>query len=135
MQVLFIYGPAAAGKYTIGSLVSEQLGWPLFHNHLVVDAVQSLFEFGTAGFKQLRAQMWQAAFSVAAEQQQSFAFTFNPENTVDPALLATMMATITAAGGQVHPIELHCNEDALMARMNAPSRQQFGKLTDPALYQ
>ncbi|WP_223789137.1 hypothetical protein [Marinicella meishanensis] len=135
MEVLFIYGPAAAGKYTIGQQVSEAMGWPLFHNHLVVDAVKSLFDFGGPGFIQLRAQMWLEAFSVAAEHNRSFIFTFNPENTVDPALLTAMVARITEQGGQVHFIELRCDEGPLLARMGAPSRQQFGKLTDSDLYQ
>ena len=47
MHVFFIFGPAAAGKYTIGKLVSESLALPLFHNHLTVDLVATLFEFGS----------------------------------------------------------------------------------------
>lgn len=135
MEVLFIYGPAAAGKHTIGSLTSEALAWPLFHNHLVVDAVKSLFEFGSPGFRQLRAEMWLAAFAAAAEQNQSFVFTFNPENTVDPELLSRLESTITGRGGRVHYIELQCEDAQLVKRMNAPSRHQFDKLTDPQLYQ
>ena len=135
MEILFIYGPAAAGKHTIGTRVSDALGWPLFHNHLVVDAVKSLFDFGTPGFIQLRAEMWLAAFAAAAEHGQSLVFTFNPENTVATDLLSRMEAVITAKGGQVHYIELQCAEAHLLQRMDAPSRQQFGKLTDAALYQ
>ncbi len=135
MDVLFIYGPAAAGKYTVGSLVSEALAMPLFHNHLVVDAVKSLFEFGTPGFKQLRADMWLAAFAAAADQQQSFVFTFNPENTVDPELIKKVTSHIAQAKGTVYYIELQCSEDQLVNRMGADSRHQFGKLTDPDLYQ
>ncbi len=135
MEVLFIYGPAAAGKYTVGLLVSEALAMPLFHNHLVVDAVKSLFDFGTTGFKQLRADMWLDAFAAAAGQQQSFVFTFNPENSVDIDLIKTMTSKITDVDGSVYYIELQCSECQLISRMGADSRHQFGKLTDPHLYQ
>ena len=135
MHVIFIYGPAAAGKFTVGQHLSDRLDWPLFHNHLVVDAVKSLFAFGTPGFVALRAKMWTDAFVEAAKQGQSFVFTFNPENTVDPGLLKTLEGVITAANGQVHYVELQCDDAVLCERMNLPSRQQFGKLTDVALYQ
>ena len=64
--VLFIHGPAAAGKHTVGSRLAELSGLPLFHNHLTVDLVSTLFEFGSDGFVQLRADIWKAAFRAAA---------------------------------------------------------------------
>jgi len=135
MDVLFIYGPAAAGKFTIGHRVGEILNMPLFHNHLVVDAVRALFDFGTPGFCQLRAELWQSAFQTAAEHQQSFVFTFSPERTVDPELISELEQAITSQGGEVHYIELICNDKHLIQRLNNESRRRFGKLTDEALYQ
>ena len=135
MDVLFIFGPAASGKYSIGQTVSEQLELPLFHNHLVVDAVKVLFEFGSPGFCQLRADMWLSAFHTAATHQQSFVFTFHPERTVAPELPGKLEQIVTSQGGTVHYIELVCDEAQLMKRLNSPSRQRFGKLTDTMLYQ
>jgi hypothetical protein len=134
MDVLFIYGPAASGKYSIGQTVSEQLELPLFHNHLVVDAVKVLFDFGTPGFCQLRADMWLSAFQIAAKHQQSFVFTFHPERTVQPELINKLEQVVTSQGGAVHYIELVCEESQLMQRLNSQSRQRFGKLTDVDLY-
>jgi hypothetical protein len=66
--VVFIHGPAASGKHTIGNLVSEQLGVPLFHNHLTVDLVGTLFDFGTEAFIELRAEIWRSAFTAAGRR-------------------------------------------------------------------
>jgi len=55
MKVIFIHGPAASGKHTIGSRLAALTGLPLFHNHLAVDAAKSLFEFGSPGFNVMRA--------------------------------------------------------------------------------
>ncbi len=55
MIAVFIHGPAAAGKYTIGSHLSERIGLPFFYNHLTVDLVRTLFEFGTKEFIHLHA--------------------------------------------------------------------------------
>ncbi|HEX2061110.1 MAG TPA: shikimate kinase, partial [Thermoanaerobaculia bacterium] len=94
MHVIFLHGPPASGKYTIGVRLSELTRLPLFHNHLAVDAATSLFPFGTPSFNRLRAAIWQAAFDEAARSRQSFIFTFNPESTVDPGLIPRLCGSI-----------------------------------------
>jgi len=133
--VVFIHGPAASGKHTIGSLLAERTGLPLYHNHLAVDAAAALFPFGSAGFVRLRARLWRAAFEEAAAQRRSFIFTFHPEATVDPALVQELCAIVTAAGGRVHFIELSCDRERIVERLGGAGRTRFGKLTDAALYQ
>jgi len=134
MRVVFLHGPAAAGKHTIGTLLSARLGWPLFHNHLTVDLVQTLFNFGEPGFVRLREQIWCAAFAEAAAAGRSFIFTFSPEKTVDPSLIGVLEERVTSAGGKVLYVELACAEAEVLRRLDNPSRQQFGKLTDSTLY-
>lgn len=134
ISVVFIHGPAAAGKHTVGSLVSDKLGIPLFHNHLTVDLVKTLFEFGTEGFKRLRADIWIASFKAACEAQRSFVFTFNPENTMEPGLIHELVSLVANAGGVVHYIELVCSEEEIARRIGNESRSKFGKLTDAAIY-
>lgn len=134
MKVIFLHGPPAAGKHTIGSKLSEQTGIPLFHNHLTVDLATSLFEFGTTGFVDLREKVWLAAFSTAAEVDQSFIFTFNPESTVDPDLIGRLESQIVQRGGEVIYIELLASDEAVLERIDNESRKQFGKLVDKELY-
>jgi hypothetical protein len=134
MQVIFIHGPAASGKHTIGSQLSGLTGLPLFHNHLAVDTALSLFEFGTPEFKNLRASIWRTAFQEAARSRRSFIFTFHPEASVEPALVAELVALIEAVGGTVLFVELMCAHETTLERLGNPSRGKFRKLTDPDLY-
>jgi hypothetical protein len=134
MYVVFLHGPAAAGKHTVGTLVSEQLGIPLFHNHLTVDLTATLFDFASAPFIRLRATIWQAAFREAAEAGRAFVFTFNPESTVDPATISSLHDAVTAAGGRVHYVAMHCSDEEVLRRIGNPSRARFGKLLDPEIY-
>jgi hypothetical protein len=134
MRVVFIHGPAASGKHTIGTLVAQALGIPLFHNHLAVDAALALFEFGSAGFRGMRAAIWSAAFEQAAASGRSFVFTFHPEASVDPALIDALAASVRERGGEVVFVELLCSPAAVLQRLGQPSRHRFGKLTDPVLY-
>ena len=133
-QVVFIYGPAAAGKHTIGSLVSRDTGWPLFHNHLTVDLVATLFDFGAEPFVELREEIWLAAFRAAAKGGRSFIFTFHPEASVRPRFIDDAHGALTAGGGRVHFVELVCSEAGVEARLDSESRARFGKLRDLELY-
>jgi hypothetical protein len=134
MYVVFIHGPTAVGKYTIGSLLSEETGLPLFHNHLAVDAAMALFDFGSIPFKKMRATIWLTAFSEAAAAGRSFIFTFHPEASVEPSLISELTEVVTATGGRVFFVELTCSRKAILERLTDASRSKFGKLSDPDLY-
>jgi hypothetical protein len=134
MYVIFIHGPAASGKYTIGSQLSQMTDLPLFHNHLAVDTAKSLFAFGTTSFNKLRAAVWRAAFEEAAASRQSFIFTFHPEASVDPSVIEDLRQSVHRHGGRVHFIELVCSRDSILHRLGDASRSKFGKLTDADLY-
>jgi hypothetical protein len=135
MRIVFIHGPAASGKHTIGSILSARTGLPLFHNHLTVDLTKVLFEFGSEGFRQLRAKVWIAAFSQAASADRSFIFTFCPEATVDPALIDELVQIVEASGGKICFVELKAAHETVLRRLGNASRRQFGKLIDTKLYQ
>lgn len=135
MYVIFIHGPVAAGKYTIGTILSKRIQIPLYHNHLAVDLARTLFDFGTPPFTKLREDIWLASFSAAAEAKQPFIFTFNPEATVDPPLIDRLQHIIENVGGQIHYVALQCNDDEVLNRLDNASRAKFGKLLDTNLYQ
>lgn len=134
MFVLFLHGPPAVGKHTVGAKVAERLGLPLFHNHRTVDLALGLFPFGSPGFVALRERTWLTAFELAAREGRSFVFTFHPEATVSPTLVDRLVAVVAAAGGEVLFFELRASEGTIEDRLGAPSRKSFGKLTDVAFY-
>jgi hypothetical protein len=134
MYVVFLHGPPAAGKHTIGTLLAARLAIPLFHNHLTVDLAKSLFAFGTPGFVALRAAVWREAFATAARERRSFVFTFNPEATVEPTTIAQLAASVEAVGGHVYYVELQCADEVVEQRIELPSRARFGKVNDVGLY-
>ena len=82
MDLLFLHGGAAAGKLTTARALHARLGWPVFHNHLVVDLLTEVFLFGSPGFVRLREQMWLGVFAEAAAADRSLLFTFAPEASV-----------------------------------------------------
>lgn len=128
MILVFIHGAPAVGKLTVARELARLTGFPLFHNHLTVDLVSSLFAFGTAPFISLREEIWLAAFAEAARNDLSLIFTFNPERTVNEEFIQKSIEVIEAAGGKVVFVELTCSQAELERRIEEPSRKEFGKL-------
>ena len=128
MQLVFIYGQAATGKLTVARELAALSGLPLFHNHLVVDAVGSVFPFGSDAFVTLRERFWLDVFSQAAAEGRSLIFTFAPEPTVAADFPERVRALVEAAGGQVVFIALNLPPEVQEHRLTDPSRAAFGKL-------
>src|SRR3546814_10377334 len=84
VRLVFIHGAAASGKLTVARELAALTGLPLFHNHLVVDALIAEFPFGSPGFVFLRETMWKHVIRAAADEGRSLIFTFHPEAKVAP---------------------------------------------------
>ena len=134
MKLIFIHGAPAVGKLTVARELAALTGLRLFHNHLTVDLVSAVFDFGTAPFIALREQVWLAVFREAAERNISLIFTFNPESTVRAHFIQDAIEAVKSGGGQVVFVELTCAQDELEQRIESPSRNEFGKLSSLALY-
>jgi chloramphenicol 3-O-phosphotransferase len=134
MKLIFIHGPAAAGKLTVGSALHDLTGFRLFHNHLVVDTLLSVFPFGTPSFVALREQIWLSVFEAAAKDGISTIFTFAPEATVNPGFIDKAVSTIQNAGGEVCFVKLDCPIDVIEQRLENASRAQFFKLKSVAVF-
>jgi hypothetical protein len=78
---------------------------------------------------------WRTAFQEAARFRRPFIFTFHPEASVEPALIAELVDSIETAGGTVLFVELICANEATLERLGNSSREKFRKLTDVDLYQ
>lgn len=126
--LVFIHGPTAVGKLTVAREVAELTGFPLFHNHLIVDALTAVFEFGSEPFVRLREPMWLAVLHDAAHAGISVVFTFTPEKTVSRGFVAEAVDAFEREGGTVVFVALTSATDVQDARITDESRAAFGKL-------
>lgn len=131
--LLFLYGPIASGKLTVARIVAERSGWPLFHNHLIVDAVAALFPFGSPQFVDLRERFWIEAMTSAIRMGRSLIFTFAPEPSVSADFPARLAREVEALGGVVHFVALTISPDIEDERVANADRGAFGKLRSTAL--
>jgi hypothetical protein len=113
---------------TVARELSALTGFRLFHNHLVVDAVGAVFDFGSEPFIALREQVWLSVFREAAKRDISLVFTFAPERTVSPPFVQQTIAAVESAGGEVLFVRLTCPMDEIERRVTDAARGGFGKL-------
>jgi chloramphenicol 3-O-phosphotransferase len=130
MDLVFLHGTAAAGKLTTARALEAAVGYPVFHNHLVVDALTSVFPFGSEPFVRLREEFWLQVFTDAARTDRSLTFTFAPEVTVQNGFPARAQARIESFGGRVCFVRLVVTEAEQERRIDNDDRKQFHKLTD-----
>lgn len=106
------------------------MGYPVFHNHLVVDTLTTVFPFGSEPFVRLREQFWLDVFAEAAHSGRSLIFTFAPEATVRPGFPARVRETVERHGGSVRFVRLAVSLQEQERRIENPDRREFHKLND-----
>ena len=130
MKLIFIYGMPASGKLTVARELSSLTGYKVFHNHLTVDLLLSVFEYGTPEFVELRERMWLDVFKAAFDAGYGgLIFTFVPERTVRQDFIGRTVAEMNATGGEVVFVELHCSSEMIENRLPIEERRNFKKLT------
>jgi len=133
MKLVFIHGQPAAGKLTVARELAALTGFSLFHNHLIVDAVTSVFPFGSERFIKLRENFWLTMFREAGEAGQSVIFTFCPEATVAPDFADRAKRTVESVGGELLLVRLALTIEEQERRIENDDRLGFGKLRSPDL--
>jgi len=130
MKLIVLYGLPGVGKLTVARELSKLTGARIFHNHLVVDLVNSVFEFGTEPFVELREAIWLAVFSKAvAAELDCLIFTFAFDRTVQKSFIGKVRSIIEGNGhGEVLFVQLTCSPEELERRIADPSRKKFAKL-------
>lgn len=135
MKLIFLHGMPGVGKLTVATELANLTGFRLFHNHLTVDLVLSLFEFGSKPFVELREQIWLDTFAQACDAKlEGLIFTFAFEKTVRGEFVPNVVKLVESRGGEVDFVNLHCDSAELEKRLTNPAREKFGKLTSLKLF-
>ena len=135
MKLIFLHGLPGVGKLTVARELAATTGFKLFHNHLTVDLLTSVFEFGNDPFVELREKIWVDVFTQAAKVRLSgMIFTFAPESTVRDSFIGDARRVVEANGGELLLVELTCSREELERRLTSLSRQEFGKLNSLELF-
>ena len=131
MKLVILYGAPAAGKLTIATELGRRTGFKVFHNHLSIDCVKPVFDFGSPPFLRMIETIRFATIAEAAREGVDLIHTFVYAFGEDDEHFAKLIASAEDNGGEVHLILLKCDPDVLRSRIVNESRVRIGKLTDP----
>ncbi|HEV8064368.1 MAG TPA: hypothetical protein VGP46_06030 [Acidimicrobiales bacterium] len=134
--LVYIYGPPASGKLTVAERLADLTGFPLFHNHLTVNALTPVFAFGTQPFTDVLHRLRLDVFATAAAAGVSLIFTNNsawrPPHARQrfAAFAGEARGLVEARGGRALFVRLTAPAAILEERLASESRRAHGKLLE-----
>lgn len=136
MNFVFIYGPPAVGKLTVAKELSKLTGYKLFHNHLTVDLVTSIFPFDSDQLHRLSGKFRLEMFEEAAKANVEgliFTMVYGPE--ADDEFIEKVVGIVEGNKGKVLFVRLSADVKTLKKRVMEESRKSFNKTTSPEVLQ
>ena len=123
-MLLVIFGPPAVGKMTVGRAVADASDFRLFHNHMTIEPLLELFDYGTPPFKVLNDEFRVRVIEEAATWGTDLVLTFLwPLDDVDDlAVVERYIAPYVEAGRPVAFVELAAPLDTRLERNRTEAR-------------
>lgn len=124
-SLLFVLGPPAVGKMSVGQAVAERTGLRLFHNHLSIELALRYFEFDTPAFQRISGSIRaRVVEEVAGSDLPGLVFTFvwafdAPE---DQEAVDEYARPFRERGGRVLFLELEASQEERLRRNAGVSR-------------
>lgn len=120
-----VVGPPAVGKMTVGVALSAQTGFPLFHNHVPIEAVLPVFDFGTPPFNRLVSDFRQAMLREVVESDLAglvYTITFDFANPREIEFIEKLKSQFAPPTWRVVVAELEADLEARLERNASPNR-------------
>jgi deoxyadenosine/deoxycytidine kinase len=127
MNLIFIYGPPAAGKLTVAKELGKELNYRVFNNHTLVGCVSDVFPFDDDKLepvlKRLSAKYRLDIYKEAAKNNVNLVTTYGGGSTKNFKLFIDVMETVKRAGGRVCFVQLSPTIATLYKRVVSDSRK------------
>jgi hypothetical protein len=124
VTLLFVFGPPAVGKMTVGRAIADASEFRLFHNHHVLEPLLDVFDYGTPPFNRLLEEFRLRVLEEAATSGTDLVYTLVwaldlPE---DSAYLRRHLRPFVDAGQAIAFVELYAGLETRLARNRTPYR-------------
>ncbi|NSW53008.1 MAG: AAA family ATPase [Anaerolineae bacterium] len=125
MKLVIIFGPPAVGKMTVGYELSQRTGLKLFHNHMTIDPLLNIFEWGQPAFHRLVAEFRRRIFEEVARSELPgliFTYVWALDHESDKADIDSICDIFRARGAEIYFVELQAGLDARLERNQSDFR-------------
>jgi hypothetical protein len=108
-MLLFVFGPPAVGKMTVGRAIADASDFRLFHNHHVIEPLLDVFDFEAPAFQTLMGEFRQRVLEEAAAADIDLVFTlvWALDLAEDADGVRRHLAPFVAAGRRIALVELY----------------------------
>ena len=127
---VLIYGPPAAGKFTVATRLGERYGLKVVDNHASVDPALRLFDFGMPEFAALVEEIRVALIRAASRAGIDIVTTLVYGHGEDEEHVAKLVAATEDGGGVVQFVQLRPTDAVLEERVTSASRIPTSKVSD-----
>ncbi len=124
MKLIFLYGPPAVGKFTIGTSLSKRLGIPLIDNHSIANPIVRLFPWGDPDQQRLTREFRLELFRTASRRGKSLITTFGGGGMLYDDFIQETVKAVEENGGKVIFVQLTAPREVLFARVANESRKE-----------
>jgi shikimate kinase len=133
MKLIFLYGSPAVGKLTVANEIAKRTNYKVFHNHLSIDCIEPIFEFGSKSFNKLINLIRVETVAEAARVGQNLIYTFCYAKDFDDEHVEIITRAVEENGGEVCFVLLRADRSALDKRVTEESRRKMGKAKTVAM--
>ena len=117
--LVFIVGPPAVGKMTVGAALAARTGLRLFHNHRTIDLVLPFFTFGSPPFGRLVNEFRRRILEEVASSDLPgliFTYVWAFDQASDDAEVEAYSEIFKRLGGAVFYVELQASQAVRLQR-------------------
>ena len=125
MKLIIITGPQAVGKMTVGHELEKITGLKLFHNHMTIELVISLFDYETPEAQKLiklfRNEIFKT-FAGSAQEGLIFTIICNFDDPAEWKRVKEISNFFSSKGGKVCLVELEADTQVRIERNKTEHR-------------
>ncbi|MFK3937781.1 shikimate kinase [Alkalihalobacillus sp. NPDC078783] len=125
MKVIFLFGPQAVGKMTIGEILSKELKLPLLFNHMTLDVIAPFLGWTKKTFElsnQLRKDIFREMVAQSDNDGLIFTFVWALDHKEDSKEVERFKRIFTDSGVDVLFVELETTLDERLRRNQSENR-------------
>ncbi|GAA1999980.1 shikimate kinase [Catenulispora subtropica] len=123
--LLFVIGPPAVGKMTVGAALAAHTGFKLLHNHMTIEPLLRLFSYESPQFQRLNHGFREQILREAAGSDLPgliFTLVWDFDDPEDGKLVEQYSRPFAERGGRVLFLELAADQDVRLIRNGGATR-------------
>tara|TARA_B100001094_G_C18014173_1_gene711674 strand:+ start:276 stop:866 length:591 start_codon:yes stop_codon:yes gene_type:complete len=125
MKFVLIFGPVAVGKMTVGQELAQKTGFKLLHNHMTIEPLLNIFDYGTKEFTYLNSLFRHEILTqVAQSQLPGFIMTYAWALDIaeDKKEVDSYLEHFKQVGSEIYFVELEASENTRINRNKTKNR-------------